>query len=84
MARREAPEAQAALKGAVDWKRVLQIGVDKPAGLSARACSVLMRRDDVLARRIDRRWQMPLLKGPGLQLKDIFVCASIHTDVLSV
>lgn len=84
MARREAPEAQAALKGGVDWKRVLQIGVDKPTGLSARACSVLMRRDDVLARRFDRRWQMPLLQGHGLQLKDIFIFVSIHMDVSSV
>jgi hypothetical protein len=81
MARRE---AQAALKGAVDWKRVLQIGVDKPTGLAARAFSVLMRRDDVWARRFDRRWQMPLLQGLGLQLKDIFICASIHMDVSSI
>lgn len=50
------PEAQAALKGAADWKLVLQIGVDEPAGLSVGACYALMRRDDLLARRFDQAW----------------------------
>jgi uncharacterized protein YwqG len=50
------PEANEVLKGAADWKLVLQIGVDETVGLRAGAYYVLMRRNDLLARHFDKAW----------------------------
>ncbi|GGB07480.1 hypothetical protein GCM10011491_39420 [Brucella endophytica] len=52
----DTPEAEEALKGAAEWKLVLQIGVDEAVGLRAGAYYVLMRRADLLARRFDTAW----------------------------
>jgi uncharacterized protein YwqG len=50
------PAAKAVLKDAADWKLVLQIGVGETVGLGAGAYYVLMRREDLLARRFDKAW----------------------------
>ncbi|AOF92230.1 hypothetical protein BSY16_6141 (plasmid) [Sinorhizobium sp. RAC02] len=52
----DSSEAKEILKGAADWKLVLQVGVDEAVGLRGGAYYVLMRRDDLLARRFDQAW----------------------------
>ena len=48
--------AKEPVKGAADWKLVLQLGVDEAVGLRGGAYYVLMRREDILARRFSNTW----------------------------
>ncbi|ASM71034.1 MULTISPECIES: DUF1963 domain-containing protein [Roseobacteraceae] len=48
--------AKEILKGAADWKLVLQVGADEAVGLRGGAYYVLMRHDDLLERRFDKAW----------------------------
>jgi len=44
------------MKGVADWKLVLQLGLDDAVGLNNGAYYVLMRREDILARRFNNAW----------------------------
>jgi uncharacterized protein YwqG len=49
-------KAKALMKDAADWNLVLQLGVDDAVGLGAGTYYVLMRREDILARRFSNAW----------------------------
>jgi len=49
-------KAKELMKGVADWKLVLQLGEDDAVGLSNGAYYVLMRWEDILARRFSNAW----------------------------
>jgi len=52
----ETPAALRLLADAKAWKLILQLGVDEAVGLRAGAYYVLLRSDDLAARRFDKVW----------------------------
>jgi uncharacterized protein YwqG len=53
----KSPEAQRLLEGAAEWRLLFQLGPDEPIGNGLPgALNILIRAEDMAARRFDRAW----------------------------